>query len=182
MKIPSYDEVLQALTSANANSSPSESHGMLCGIICGFGNKKEDSFLNEFLQIKAPDDSAQILVTLYNSTEHQLRNSDFEFQLLLPDENSLIEDRVDSLREWCQGFLIGLETVSFQPAADQSIEVTEAIKDLGEFAVMEHLPSEKEGDAEEAISEIIEFIRVAILLFYTEYVMMSKQPDDTTVH
>jgi len=181
-KIPTYENVFSALSKVKASTSPSEAHGLLCGIICGFGDEEENLLFNKFFGLDESDELFGYLCDVYKATSEQLKSTELNFDLLLPEDEEPLPNRVDALREWCQGFLIGLETVEFQEDENQSLEAEEALMDLTEFSVMEFSPVGDQNEDEEAYQEILEFVKVAVLLLYTEYVLMPLKTDDEVLH
>ena len=100
------------------------------------------------------------LVYLFDRTQHLLGSDEFEFDLFLPDDDTLLSERLEALTEWCRGYLLG---VSFtDTAAEWSKEVREILKDIIEFT---KLDTEAEGEEDENnFMEITEYIRTAVLL------------------
>ena len=73
-----------------------------------------------------------------------------------------------ALRDWCEGFLYGFGIAGVSPDHALSAEGREALRDIGELT---RLDAEQvaEGESEEgALTEIIEFLRVAALLIREE--------------
>lgn len=107
----------------------------------------------------------------------QLGDTEYGFDLLLPGEEADLGDRVEALGARCRGFLggFGLGTAT---AAQLSDEAREAIEDLARIARAE-LSFEDDEDDANALEEIIEFVRVAVLLLHSEHGGDSKQ---STLH
>ncbi len=102
----------------------------------------------------------------------------FEFEPLLPGEDTDLETRVQSLAEWCRGFLLGLvagglkdlHALSDRPAAAAGGGggSGEALRDLIEIAEVELGEGEAGEAAERALTELIEYVRAAVTLVYEE--------------
>ena len=82
----------------------------------------------------------------------------------MPEEDYPLEERAAALTGWCQGFLYGVGAVS--STADWPGETGEILKDIMEFS---RLDTEVDGeDDENALMEINEYLRAAVLLITEE--------------
>jgi uncharacterized protein YgfB (UPF0149 family) len=94
---------------------------------------------------------------------------DFEFDLLLPDDDKPVSERGPAMVDWCQGFLGGFGVVP-TPAQPLSDESDEALQDLAKIAASDLNYEDSDAD-EEALIEVCEYIRVAAVLLYNERVV-----------
>lgn len=157
-----YQTINAAAVQANPQLSAAELHGMATGMLCGDANAQSADWLEEVLAGAAalPGDRRQLLVRLFEETRRLLASDDFEFDLLLPDDERDLEERVAALKAWCQGFLYGVGRVAKE--LDQDREIREILNDIGEFT---KLDNEAEGEEDEqAYTEITEYLRVAVLM------------------
>jgi uncharacterized protein YgfB (UPF0149 family) len=101
---------------------------------------------------------------LFEQTQSLLVSDEFEFDLFLPDDDTLLSERVEALTYWCQGFLLG---VSFRDAPSKwSKEASEILKDIVEFT---KLDTAAEGEEDESdFMEITEYMRSAVLLLRSD--------------
>lgn len=90
-----------------------------------------------------------------------------DFELLLPDDNELIEERADALGAWCGSFLAGLG-LSGEISKDRNIseDVRQALEDLSEIARIE--AGGQDETLEKAFADVSEHVRLAALLVATE--------------
>ena len=89
----------------------------------------------------------------------------------LPDDDESLEDRTIALAQWCSGFLAGLASAGSLDTL--SSEATEAIGDLQEIAraAVTSLDAQAEAAEEDemAYAEIVEYVRVVVLMFHEEF-------------
>lgn len=157
-----YQTINAAAVQANPQLSAAELHGMATGMLCGNANAQSADWLAEALAGGGalPDDRRQLLERMFEESRRLLAGDDFEFDLLLPDDETDLEERVTALKSWCQGFLYGVGMAAKEQGLDS--EVREIIHDIGEFT---KLDSEAEGEEDEqAYMEITEYLRAAVLM------------------
>lgn len=165
--LPNYAELDIALSQTKLKLHPSQVHGLICGLICG--NPTSNAIWEELVTgNKEPSDAHELLQSLYDISADQLNEFLFELQLLLPSDSEPLPLRAEALTLWCQGILTGLKMAHVQMAEREPGELTEAMNDLVEIAKMNYddvVPSEED---EEAYSELVEFVRMAVILVYQE--------------
>ncbi|MBL6986245.1 MAG: UPF0149 family protein [Methylobacter sp.] len=150
----------------DAQLSAAEAHGMATGMLCANEQAQSTEWLNELFRHATPatDQDRATLVHLFEETRDLLASDEFEFDLLLPDDDNLLGEQVEALTYWCQGFLLGVGFT--HTASDLSKEVTEILKDIAEFT---KLDTEAEGEEDEGdFMEITEYMRSAVLLLRSE--------------
>ncbi len=161
-----YHAIDTIVTRTNSELTAAEAHGMATGMICVNNRTKTDIWLQEVLQdakVSDTNDEA-VLEALFEQTRNLLLNEEFSFNLLLPDENSLINLQLEGLRQWCQGFLYGLGANSL--GSDYPADFLEVIRDITEFT---RLDTEVVGEgAENDFMEITEYIRTAVIYLNSE--------------
>jgi uncharacterized protein YgfB (UPF0149 family) len=94
-------------------------------------------WLSELLRHASPisNEHRQYLIEFYEDTQDVLMHDEFEFDLCLADDASDLSERLDSLRQWCQGFLVG---VGFANTTTQfSIQTQEILKDVIEITKLD---------------------------------------------
>ena len=151
---------------SDAELSAAEAHGMATGILCVDEQAESAAWLAELLQNADPviDEDKNLLVRLFEETRRLLASDEFEFDLLLPEEDASLSEQVEALRNWCRGFLFGVG--SGAATANWSKEVREIFKDITEFT---KLDANAEGEEDErALVEITEYLRSAVLLLRDE--------------
>jgi len=158
---------------------PSELHGSLIGFLSA-GGKAESRRWIDALQIQAPAaaDSDPALIQLYRDCAAALDDSELRFEPLLPGSASTIDARADALVDWCRGFLGGLGLAGGSPST-MSDDASEILRDIGTIAGSRFEYENAEED-ESALEEVIEFVRVGVLLLHTE--MTAPKRRDVTLH
>lgn len=162
MPVPNWDDVDEALATAEAPCSASEAHGLLCGLLALAAARPRDTWRERAL---GSDAAAPVLDALYEETARQVDDADFGLELLLPDdERAPLADRTDALAQWCTGFATGAGLSGCAEAA-LSDDVREFLADVTRIAQAE---AAAEEDDEAAYAEVVEYVRMGTLLARTE--------------
>lgn len=168
--LPDEAALTRALRDAGLAVDAAELHGALCGYVAGGGRADGSDWLQR-LQIedgRAPEDTDDAVATMREVTLAQFRDEECGLDLLLPDDESPLADRVEALLAWCRGFLGGFGLAA-APASALSAESSEALADLGRIAGSEFGCEDTEED-EDAFAEIVEFVRVVPMLIHADCV------------
>ena len=104
------------------------------------------------------------LEELLNSTRAQLVDEDMGLYLWLPDDDEILEERTVALSQWCSGFLAGLGSSGDASLEAMSDDANEALKDLEQISKAEVADTAESEDDEIAFAEIVEYIRIVILM------------------
>jgi len=174
-ELPSVDDVARASQALGLGATPAELHGGLCGWLAAGGAPGNDwpaRVLADDALRPVADDS--VLGQLLQVTVQQLEDRDFGFELLLTDDGQT-EARVDALFTWARAFLGGFGLGSGQRRPALSEEGDEALNDLAKLAQASSDDFDSDGEEDdEALAEIEEFIRVAVLLLHGDCVMAAR--------
>ncbi len=168
-KFPPYELIQISLAPLNLPLSISELHGLLCGYICAGSKSQAEAYLRtlmaSFKQLDAKDASA-LLFTCFSISQHLIEAFDFSFQLLIPDEDTSLDERARAFSDWCEGFTQGLtlSDVGFDHFHDQ--EAQHALGHIEEFAQLDHDSLVMDENDEYALLEIQEYTRLAVLRLY----------------
>jgi hypothetical protein len=163
-----FDKIADFLLHEGSHHSPSECHGMLSGFAAGGGKSIETVIkdLGLFLEIEQFSRQDQ-LTALYQSINQSFGGKDFEFSLVLPDEDQPIEQRLEALAAWCQGFLSGFAFVSNNAASKDKSIVSETLNDMAAIAQVDTSDDELGDDSEYDYANLVEFLRMgAMTVFY----------------
>jgi len=171
--LPSLPDVEKEIRELGLATPAPELHGALCGWLAG-GGESSDAWLSKVLvdDQLAGVASGGALEALRRTSESQLEDRSFDFALLLPDTDAAIEVRSGALFDWCRGFLGGFGLAAGD-RAKLSDEGSEALEDIARLAAAQ---PQEEGDEEdeEALVEIEEFVRVAVLLLHGDCVLAAR--------
>ena len=170
-----YDIVKDVLHGLNTDDTISSAHGILCGFACVKPDITIDNWLSEVLvnidfNNLGAKPAFERLAEIFNTTNEQLADPTLNFSLLIADDSHSLSEQAYTLVEWCQGFLVGLGLSKVQTSDE---EVLEIIKDISEISKMDAELIDNEDNAED-LSEIIEFVRMGVLLIQ-ETLQPSKQ-------
>lgn len=177
-----------ALRRAGIPTDAAENHGILCGLLCARGADVQQEWValmrDEY--VPAAEDSDHEawsnMLRLYSETVRQLRDEGFVFCLLLPDESQPLNRRAEAMTEWCQGFLYGLAAGGLEDHSMLPDEAREIIQDIVEISRAAAVSDEEESD-EAAYAELVEYLRVGVLLvFETLEAERGSQADDRVIH
>jgi uncharacterized protein YgfB (UPF0149 family) len=188
--IPEYYEICDMLVAEDSmTSSAAELHGLLSGYLSAGARFSHEAWLKLAAELTDITDyrhesSKLALTDLYDGVLAQLKQIDFGFQLLLPDDDLTIAERAEALGSWCQGFLTGFGLQGGHTNESLSDELKEALGDMEQIAQIELEPDADE-DSESDLMELQEYIRVSSMMIFTECNPEPPQAaatPDTTLH
>ena len=153
VKLPAYETLEPMLKEHGLAVTPSELHGLLCGMICGgmavdgeqwlapvsdYANQGETLTDGAKMVVRSVFDAAStelggLTQTLFTSTAAELAEMEFNVELLLPAEGSELMLRAEALSEWVTNFISGLGLMGMDKK-QLSDDVTEAVAALEEIA------------------------------------------------
>lgn len=187
-----FDEIAENLAAIGVYSAASEIHGLVSGYICAGGEVSEEKIIRLVagqleLEYSSVLEINQLLSFLSKQIVEQLEHPDFEFEVLLPDDDiDELRACINALGAWCSGFMVGFATGAKKLRDDQiTTELQEILKDLMEIAEVED--SEYDGEEDENdFYELIEFVRTSSMLIFTELALQREDQGDNrggaTVH
>jgi yecA family protein len=169
-----YRDIAKALLRLNSEMMPAELHATLCGILCTGNSMESEDWLEQLFPSYDPNDllheeAMHVLLSLQTQCMQQLNDSNFGFQLLLPADEEPMEARLQALGDWCQGFMAGLAMGGLKSIDDLTDEAGEFARDTLEIArAGTSYDLDDEDEDENALTELIEYVRVGVLLVYEE--------------
>lgn len=165
LALPDWADVAAAIDRNALACTPAELHGALCGWLAG-GAVDAPDWLRQVMvdPALALPKNADALDRMHSTSLAQLDDPQFGFQLLLP-EHAGVAARAEAVFAWCRGFLGGFGLVPDGRAL--SDEGQEALRDLGNLAAAQ-MDDEGDSEDEEALAEIEEYLRVAVLLLHAD--------------
>jgi uncharacterized protein YgfB (UPF0149 family) len=166
-----YAELGEILAHAHFGIGASDLHGSLTGYLCAGGSADARHWLDALeLTPDAGEANAippALLERLYADCAGWLDDPEAGFEPLLPAADAALAARADALVEWCRGFLGGLGLAGAGHEGALSDEAQEILGDFAAIAATRFEYSNTEED-ENALTEVIEFIRVGALLLHAE--------------
>lgn len=182
-----WSHVNTTLRRIGIGTDAAENHGVLCGLLCARGPDVErtwvDLLRNDQEEVASAGAEAWAdLSRLYSETVGQLRDEGFVFYLLLPDDSQPLQLRAEAMTEWCQGFLYGLAAGGLEDYSLLPEEVREIAEDIVEISRANTDDEEGESD-EAAYSELVEYLRVGVILvFETLEAERGARTDTRVIH
>ncbi len=187
---PSIAGLEDGLFSVDAPMRAIEAHGVLCGMLCAQGATEVTSWLVHVLgETTAGSEALQgvagMLTQMYQATLEQMNDSVAGFSLYLPDDDEPLEERIESLGLWCQGYLYGLAAGGVREDTGLPDDTQELMRDILEISrVGQASLSEDDGESameqdEVAYAEVMEYVRMGVLLIYEE---LQPLQSSQTVH
>ena len=167
-----YTAFATLLSSNGHPVSPAELHGLLLGRSCAGAGFDADAWLADAAQLlesEPADNVRNALIGLQEMVKGELTSDDITVVLLLPGDDEPLTERATALGQWCQGFITGFGLNA--GGKDLSTDAKEVLQDLVAISQVQEALEESE-DGESDYMEVMEYLRVAPLLLYTEL----KQP------
>jgi uncharacterized protein YgfB (UPF0149 family) len=166
--LPDFEHTL-AITQGNMEAAElAECHGVVCGLLCRSPECTLDTYVRLLDMLEIVNDPGagfkMTLEELLNSSRSQLADEDMGLSLWLPDDEEILEERTMALSQWCNGFLAGLGGGGEKVFEAMSEDAKEALKDLEQISRAEVADTEESEDDENAFTEIVEYVRIVILM------------------
>ena len=182
---PEFDDIADIYWRLGVLSSPSQLHGYLLGLLAVGQPLAEEQWLQlaeAFIDPVEPlaEVDRHTLLELLTAAREQLQGGGMELQLLLPDDAIEISQRVDSLGQWCKGFLAGFALGGKQRQQSQGqqpfpAEVSESLSDMAAISQAGlGEGDEDENQREKSFFELAEYLRLAAVNIYLECQRMAE--------
>ena len=189
LSLPTLEDVTEALSILSSLGSAAESHGLLCAFLSADVSVRQeawvDSLLNEHIEASNLEgqQAYRTLQRLFKVTAEAFAADDFSLPLLLPDDDVPLEERIEHLAEWCQGYLTGLHLLGVAIQDNTNKDIQEAITDLLDISQVEMSPEDqKDPESEARYLELMEFVKVAVIAIATELRHLFNHDQNAPVH
>lgn len=184
MNLPDFDLVSDAVHHLSHELEAAELHGQLCGLLCTVSDVDMTTWLSPCFpetgeMERWPVNILDLLQDVLTITKNQIKSPDFEFALLLPDDNASIDSRIESLGLWCQGFLLGISLGGVTDIKTLPGDLSELVKDMINIGRVGTYELEDENEDEASFQELVEYVRVGVQLFREE---IAGQAQDVKAH
>ncbi len=169
-----FDEVCDLFVVIGAHNSPAEMHGLLVGQLAAGKRMNHAEWLEEAREFIDTDqvftkDQEEQLQFVYMATLTALADDELGFYPLLPPDDTEMEERLNSLGLWSQGFLAGFALVE-KSIGEVPEVVNEALNDLAAIAHLGMNESEDwDASADDDYMQIVEYVRLAAMNTFLEY-------------
>ena len=153
-----------------------ELHGGVCGALCAGGPSAAQRWLTDCLEDAELDAAAtpvqDDLEALVHGSAAMLVDRGLEFAPLLPDDDAPLDEQVQALALWCQGFLSGVGTTAPNATRDtgEGAPVSEILRDFAEIsrAGLSEDEAKGLGQPDFALAEIQEYVRVSVQIVFED--------------
>lgn len=154
------------------DSSVSEIHGMICGLLCSetvAEGSSQGLAIFDGHKGPVPKELKLSFLKIMTGLKPTLSDGQLEFALLLADDDSNISERIESLANWCRGYLFGLVEGGVKEFESLSPEANELVHDIIALSELEvDADDESQDQQERHIAEIEEYLKIGVQFIYDE--------------
>ncbi|MGL5407557.1 MAG: UPF0149 family protein [Shewanella sp.] len=166
-----YTAITTLMEQNELMASAVEAHGVLCGLVCGGIPLDEKSWLAYFNDLindgfGLPVAVRQVMSDLYQQVVSALMSQKAP-ELLLPQDELPLDERVDALIDWAQAFLAGFGVMQ-QNLACTSPELQEMIQDIASITQLSDQFDQEDEENEAAFLVLYEHIKLGIMMAFEE--------------
>lgn len=184
MSLPAFNTVNDILEQADSMLDAAETHGFICGFLCGGKPTDGKNWMEPLLgiaELAATNEIRHMLLALYNTTHTEIMDVDFSFQLLIPEDEQPLAVRVQSLSHWCQGFLTGIGLTGAYIDEQNAEEAQDILYHFDDIAKLDYENIEPGTENEKAYFELFEYVRMAVLVIYNELAIPPTGMTDSSI-
>lgn len=177
---PDFDEIATVAWRLGSMLSPSQLQGFLIGQLAVGGSVSTESWLEQATQqidgVEPPaPEEQQLLVDMLSACQDLVIEGNLDVQLMLPDDEADLSQRVECLGFWCQGFLSGFAAAGKEKQANKGQQqytavVSEALGDIAAIAQIGLSDADEGEQSEGDFFEVLEYVRLAAMNIYLECV------------
>jgi uncharacterized protein len=157
--ISGWSEWDQTFSKIEEINSSSELHGLLTGIICVTNAPTREEWAAILTSLDIPELDSNALELLTDEAEdvaHAITDDSLDYLPMLPDDEHVLEERVQALADWCAGVVLGFGLASGHIRQDEM----ELIQHLQDVAAVEFEDTDNDEEGEESYQELYEFVRL----------------------
>lgn len=188
--LPDFDELANHLFDQGIQSSPSELHGCLAGLLGGGAGRDASAGLaglGKALAIDVHGELADGLQQMYARTAASAESETLHFHPLLPGDETELVQRAQALADWCRGFLSGFAQARVTAGLTEAGVAADSAEALRDFAAIAQADAEDDDadEAEHAYAELVEYLRVAamnVIADSQQHVTDAGMTADRTLH
>jgi len=171
-QLPHFDEVARVFASMFLDVHPSFAHGSWIGCIVGGRHHSPKAWVDFLLQQEdawgSLDLSLQhLFLSIAEASVEQLGDTHYVLQLLLPDDDDELDERVHAVSEWCMGFVRAIKGSKTDLMPWMQNDSKEAFADMQEITQV-NIDVSEDPHAEENYAEVVEYLRVAVSLIHQD--------------
>lgn len=179
-----FEPLVEQLQQQGVLHSPSELHGVMCGLLStGHGQKDAEVLAVLAAHVdtgKWQHTAAELWLKVRDLAVEAFTGEGLAFYLLLPDDTEELGVRVAALGQWCEGFLVGFGTGTAGTTESQlAPALQEAIRDIAAISQVD-LPEDNSAEEEDLFAQVVEHTRMAALMVFTELALAARKDTPTT--
>lgn len=180
-----YDAFVTLLEQHNMVVTPAEVHGVICGLIGG-GMAQNDARWQQHFNALLNDgfglpSEVQKAVNLLFSRVHDDLLNQGPFELLMPDDDEPLDERLEAMMEWAGAFLAAFGVVQ-QELNKASTELQEMIQDISSITRVSSDFDQEDEESEVAFVVLYEHLKLGVTLVFEEFGKGLPQPKRPTLH
>lgn len=170
---PDYDSLDELLYLHQIAADAAEIDGFFTGHICVASRQSANEGMRALWRhLDQPPPDAEPLLNLLNGRHASITLAmlagDFSYQLLLPDDEAPLSDRLTALAAWCQGFIGGLTSNGRLNDARMSTEVRQMVAEVIEISHLDSDNCEESEESERDYMELSEHLRCTAMALHAE--------------
>lgn len=177
--LPGYATLERALGRAETAVSAAEIHGVCCAMLVVDQATAPEVWLGHVLQGDTPtvylQETRNLLHQLFAATREQMNDSGMGFELFLPQDDDLAA-QFEATQEWCQGFGYGLAAAGIRDMKKLPADSREWAEDVVRIGASGEFDLDNAEESENALTEILEYLRVGVLMMNEEMQPMKAVP------
>ena len=171
-----YDRVAKSLASLSCQQSPAEIHAFLVAMLSVGVGLNEQAWLNSIIshdsRITATvmGRAKKVLGSLFSHVSEELREDVYNIELLLPSDEADIALRIEALAQWASAYITAVNLIGVDLQTQENQELVEALADMTNIACLS--PQQEETgnqDDEKAFVQLVEYVRVCVMMLHTEH-------------
>ena len=179
-----YDDVAECLDRAGLELLPSEVHGIACGMLAGDNGADKIKWVQELVPAieqgnVLQGDAIREMGNLFDQAQREMQDSEFRFELFLPEDDDSLATRMEALQDWCQGFILGMTMVGVKDYSKLPEDSRDLLEDFVNIGTSGEFDFEDEQESEVAFTDISQYVRVGVLLINEELQPMRQS---ATIH
>ncbi|HQN41778.1 MAG TPA: UPF0149 family protein [Pseudomonadales bacterium] len=170
---PDHDQFDELLYLYQVAAEAAEIDGFFAGQLCVAGRQPASETLRALWRhLDQPAPEAEPLLEQLGSLQARIalamRAGDFSYQLLLPDDEAPLGDRLAALVAWCQGFIAGLTSNGRLNDARMGDALRQMVADVIEISHLDCDECEEGEESERDYMALSEHLRCTAIALHAE--------------
>jgi uncharacterized protein len=179
-----FEQLEDLFFTLQVKADPSGFHGFLCGRLC-CGTMPLETLIEtsaNWLGLNEEQGEAveNPLRDFYEEALTSLEDISFLFQPILPDDELPLPERLVAVGAWCSNYISGLGE-GMNSEFEVSEDAKEALEDIAAIGQVS-VDFDTDDDGERDYAELIEYIRIAVQLIFTDLHPDSASTAEPTIH